>query len=123
MNIEKVMKEMSLHSENIDITSAMERFSYNKDLYIKFLFKIPFDENFTNGIRAYEKGDFTAVEFAIHTLKGISGNLSLTRLFAICNDIVLKCRNKDYCLDDDILKLEEEYKNVLSIIDLCKKMQ
>ena len=70
----------------VDVDSGMERFMGNKDLLMRFLRKFPGDDNYKNIISGLESGDYETAFRAAHTLKGLCGNLSLTKLQEIVSE-------------------------------------
>ena len=70
----------------VDVDSGMERFMGNKDLLMRFLRKFPGDDNYRNIISGLESGDYETAFRAAHTLKGLCGNLSLTKLQGIVSE-------------------------------------
>ena len=61
-------------------------------------------------ISLYEQKDYRALFAAAHTLKGVTGNLSLTPLFELACTITEATRNSDNVnLDNEIQELRESY--------------
>ena len=74
------MNRYILAEAGIQVKEGIERFSGNRMLYQKYLYQFP-EENYNEKLRkAIEKESPEAFEIA-HILKGVSGNLSLNRLF------------------------------------------
>ena len=63
-----------------DYEDVLGRMMNKESLVQKFLFKIPEDKSYENLVSALEAGDGETAFRAAHTLKGVSQNLSLTRL-------------------------------------------
>ena len=70
----------------VDVDSGMERFMGNKDLLMRFLRKFPGDNNYRDIVSSLESGDYETAFRAAHTLKGLCGNLSLTKLQEIVSE-------------------------------------
>ncbi len=70
----------------VDVDSGMARFMGNKDLLMRFLRKFPGDDNYHNIVSGLESGDYETAFRAAHTLKGLCGNLSLTKLQKIVSE-------------------------------------
>ena len=85
-----------LKEAGMDTDAALRRFVGSAELYGKFLNKFPEDENFSRIAPALEKNDYEAVLTAAHTLKGVSGNLGMTRLFNACSHTVALIRAEKY---------------------------
>lgn len=70
----------------VDVDSGMERFMGNKDLLMRFLRKFPGDDNYHNIVSGLDSGDYETAFRAAHTLKGLCGNLSLTKLQEVVSE-------------------------------------
>jgi HPt (histidine-containing phosphotransfer) domain-containing protein len=81
-----------LKDHGADVEGALNRFVGSTELYEKFLMLMPEDENFSQIAPAMEKGDHEAELTAVHTLKGVSGNLGLTALYEACSSMVALIR-------------------------------
>jgi HPt (histidine-containing phosphotransfer) domain-containing protein len=75
------MDRESCIAAGIDYDSGLARFAGKADLYEKFLKKFPADTTFTDLEKAMADGDTRAAFIAAHTLKGVTGNLSLNGLY------------------------------------------
>ncbi len=82
MNYDKLIKA------GIDIDSLIKRLMGNASLVKVFIKKFVEDTTFESLKEAFFKGDMHACEMASHTLKGMCGNLSLTRLYALFSEQV-----------------------------------
>ena len=69
-----------LRDAGIDVDDALSRFIGNESLLERFLGKFLNDANYTKLCEAMESGDTEAALIASHTLKGVSGNLSMVTL-------------------------------------------
>jgi HPt (histidine-containing phosphotransfer) domain-containing protein len=65
----------------IDLEDGLKRVMNNKAFFIKMLGKFKNDPNYKNMEDALAANDYEKAQVAIHTLKGLAGNLSLTELF------------------------------------------
>ncbi len=84
-----------LEAAGIETKLTIERFSGNADLYEQFLQRFPSDDTFGKIGPAFDNGDFDEALAAAHTLKGVSANLGMTRLYKACSDTVALIRAKD----------------------------
>jgi len=84
-----------LELSGIETKQTIERFSGNADLYEQFLLRFPADDTFGKIGPAFDKGDMDEALAAAHTLKGVSANLGMTRLYKACSDTVSLIRAKD----------------------------
>lgn len=73
-------KKNALKEAGIDVDNALERFMGNENLFERFLKKFLEDSNHAALNAAVSAGDPEAALTAAHTLKGVSGNLSILPL-------------------------------------------
>ena len=69
-----------LEAAGVHVASVMERFMNNDALLERFMRKFKDDPNYKELLDAVEKKDTERAFAASHTLKGVSGNLSLIDL-------------------------------------------
>lgn len=101
----------------IDIDSGVERFSGNEMLYEKFLHRFADDKSYSELVAALSDDDCSAAFNAAHTLKGVSGNLSLIRLQEIVSEQVEYLRLGDLDAGKRILEeVSAAYKDILKIL-------
>ncbi len=74
-------------NDYINQEEGMKRVMNNKKLYIQLLTKFRNKTNFDELLSAIEAKDYEEAEAAAHSLKGLSGNLSLTALYELMQDI------------------------------------
>lgn len=77
-----------LKEAGIDVEASLERFLGNAELLKKFLRKFSEDQNFKKLELAIGCGDCEEAFVAAHTLKGVTGNLSMTALYHIISEQV-----------------------------------
>lgn len=70
-----------LEQGGVDVSGALERFMGSEALLERFLKRFLQDESLSALRGALDAGDTEAAAQAAHSLKGTSGNLSLTLLF------------------------------------------
>lgn len=73
----------SLAAYGIDYVDAMDRFADNADLYKKMALKYLQDDHYVDLLAAMEAKDYDTAYKEAHSLKGVSGNLSLATLYKI----------------------------------------
>jgi len=64
----------------IDVQDGLKRVMNNMKLYVKLLGKFKEDQNIKNAESTLAAGDLPNAQIAVHTLKGLSANLSLVEL-------------------------------------------
>lgn len=114
MNMDTVL---ALREADVDVEGALNRFCGNSALYEKFLLKFPSDDNFPQIAPALARADVEAAMTAVHTLKGVSGNLGMTRLYDICAEMTGLLRTgKLSCAQERLPALEEAYARVCAAL-------
>ena len=89
----------SLEELGVNTREGMGRCLNNEQFYLRLVKKSMEDENCEKLRDALEKNDLDAAFTLAHTLKGVYGNLALTPLFEIVNEIteLLRARTQtDY---------------------------
>lgn len=84
-----------LTDAGVDLESGLERFMGNETLYAKFAMRFTEDKNYAGLLAAMEAGDEKAAFEAAHTLKGVAGNLSFTRIYQRTSEVVEALRGGD----------------------------
>ncbi len=69
-----------LEAGGVNVDDAMQRFMNNEKLLARFLKKLKDDTSYNDLVKAVAEENCDKAFEAAHTLKGISGNLALTRL-------------------------------------------
>ncbi|MDO4273103.1 MAG: Hpt domain-containing protein [Eubacteriales bacterium] len=106
------LKEFAENTQ-MDFEGTLERFANMESLLVKFLKKFVSDPTYEELRTAIENQDFSTVERAAHTLKGVAGNLGFQKLFYINQEIVDAVRNDNV---DKINTLFEEDKQEYEMI-------
>lgn len=105
----------------IDWTATLDRFMNNENLYEKILLKFPNDPSFHELKEKIAEGDAQASFMYAHTLKGVAGNLGLTRLFQLASQLTDELRNGHIENASPLMKdLTEQYE---AICDFIKKIK
>ena len=109
-----------LEEGGINVKEVMQRFMNNEQLWIKFLKKFKADSSYEKLVKSIEEKEWNKAFEAAHTLKGITGNLALSKL----HDLV--SRQTDYLRGEDndfeaavgmMPEITEVYENVLKLIE------
>lgn len=85
----------ALRDAGVDIEGSVRRFAGNAALYEKFLLRFPGDPNFAAASEALESENWEGLLQAVHTLKGVSGNLGLNKIFELCAQMVTLLRAEE----------------------------
>jgi len=96
------MNEKNLKNAGIDCVAGIRRFAGSSDLYGKYLKKFVDDENLSLAKKAMKEKNYEDMLKYVHTLKGITGNLSMTELFDRCGELVTILRDKEYDRADEV---------------------
>lgn len=84
-----------LTETGIHVDEAIERMLGHEDFYLQLLKKFTSDKNYNKLQQALRNSDFDAAFQAAHTLKGLSGDLSITVLFIPLTEITNALRNRN----------------------------
>lgn len=84
-----------LRTLGVDIDEALQRFMGNGALYEKMLNKLINAVKDVQVLPCFEAGDYEKALENAHTLKGVTGNLSVTPLYKGYTEIVDKLRAGD----------------------------
>lgn len=97
----------------------------NEKLISKFICKFADDTSFHDLKQAIADGNYADAFRHAHTLKGVSRNLALTKLFELSGEITETLRDEQaHDVSDKMEQLSAEYDKVINIIDQIKaKMQ
>lgn len=82
----------ALKTYDVDVQDGLKRFVNNAALYEKMLKKFPAAAKDLPVMPHFEAGDLDAALANAHTLKGMTGNLSLTPLYTAYTEIVALLR-------------------------------
>lgn len=72
------------------------RFMNNDALIVKFLKKFLEDQSYDKMAEDVQNKDYEALEASSHTLKGLAGNLGLSKVYETSMNILTAVREKDY---------------------------
>lgn len=100
-----------------DVDGALARFMGNEAMYLKFLGKLGKDESFAQLAAAVAAGDAQAGFAAAHTLKGLFGNLGLTKLVELNTPLVEAMRAGSLPQAGEVEALREEYEATLALLE------
>ncbi len=113
-----ITKKTRLEEAGIDVEDALNRFMNNENLMMKFLLRFPQDKNFPQLKAALDAGDAEAGYKAAHTLKGVVGNLSMTRLYAVTCTVSDALRSGDLATAaNNLPELETAYQQVMKVLE------
>ncbi|MDR1220587.1 MAG: Hpt domain-containing protein [Treponema sp.] len=73
---------------------GLKRVMNNKKLYVRLLTKFKNETNLTELVHSIEEKDYEKAEASAHTLKGLSGNLSLTALYEKASALDAQLKNQ-----------------------------
>lgn len=111
MNIEK------LKANGIDYDDGLIRFSGNRKMYEKYLYRFAEDTTYQELRDALCRRDTEAAFHAAHRLKAFVGNLSINQFYEEIKALTEDLRNgtqRDYF--PDIVKLDQQYERILQSI-------
>lgn len=104
-----------------DWEETLNRFMNNEDLYVKILSKFPDDLSLDNLKKKMKEGDLSASFTYAHTLKGLTGNLGLTRLFQTASLLTEELRSNSIVNAPALMEnLTAQYE---AVCDIIRKMK
>lgn len=114
--MEDIVREKLLMA-GVDMEDAMERFLGNENLLLKFLKKFPDDSNYEYFKKSMAEKNYDEAFKAVHTLKGLCGNLSLNNLYETVSREVelLRSENTDEA-EEFMPVVVREYEKVFEIL-------
>ena len=111
-----------LKNLGVDIDEGLERFSGNSSLYARMMGKLPSSINDLEVMSAIEANDIEAAITKAHTIKGVTGNLSVTPLYTAYTQIVNELRAGNGAAAKEILeKILPLQKQILECIENNKQ--
>ena len=109
--------QTELEGAGVNVEETLRRFMNNEMLMIKFLRKFVDDENMNKLRTLIADKHYNEVLPVAHTLKGVSGNLGLIKLYEIFYRMCQDCRNDQYeDLDGLFAQAEANYSKVVEAI-------
>ncbi len=112
MNLEK------LASCGIDTKSLLDRFMGNEALIDKFFKKFFLDSNYKNLKASLAINDFEKAYECSHTLKGMTGNMSMTLLHNLFCELTQSIKSKNSKEVSMIMdKIDYEYQRLYTLIE------
>ena len=114
------MNKELLASAGIDYDEGVRRFMGNALLFEKMLCKFLTDQSFSEAQKSFESCEWQSFMRNVHTLKGLSGNLSINVIYHTASQIVSLLRADDIEGAKALFpSLEEEYGAVSKAIGLA----
>lgn len=111
------MNKLKLFNAGINTKEGIARFNDNEALYEKWLFDFPKDNNYKLMLQAIKNEDVQRAYNHAHTLKGISGNLSMNRLYEKVCVLVEQLKEKNITNIDKILQeVDTEYQLIINAL-------
>ena len=101
-----------LKEHDVNTEEALARFMNNSELYVRMLGKFPAAVKDADVSAHFNAKDYETAVSTAHTLKGVTGNLSLTPLFKAYTEIVALLRagepDKAEAILKEILPVQEK---------------
>lgn len=113
--MEDSRKEALLRA-GVNLDEALERFMGNEELLVRFLKKFSNDPSYQSLGKAMSEKNYTDAFEAAHALKGVCGNLSISRLFElVCKEVeLLRGGNGGEEAQQCYLEIAAEYEKVIA---------
>ncbi|MEG2086377.1 MAG: Hpt domain-containing protein, partial [Clostridia bacterium] len=100
--------EQSLIEAGFDYKGSVKRFSNITAMYYKYLIKFKEDASFETALNAMKIYDLQKMYEAVHSLKGVSGNLGIDTLYFACQNVIVAIKNNSI----------EEIKNNMQLLTI-----
>lgn len=108
---------LALREAGVDTEGALRRFGGKSELYERFLMKFLSDENFSQIGPALSQQNWEGALMAAHTLKGVSANLGMNRLYKACSAVVDLIRaDQGGQAQAAFPELEEAYRQICDVL-------
>lgn len=116
------MNESKLDLYEINYQEGLDRFMNKKSAYDSFLLRFQDEDIYKDVVKYYAAKDYGEMQTAVHALKGLAGNLSLTHMFRICSEMMVYFRSNNYKPIDGLYdELVKTFKKVTEMINLAKE--
>lgn len=110
-------KQEYLEQQGFEITETLERFVQNETLYIKCIKKFPADPNMQKLLQAHAAGDVKDSFAVAHTIKGMSANLGIKKVYDEIRPFVEILRAGNLPPQEDMDRLTKVYQEVCTVIE------
>ena len=105
-----------LERYGMDTQRTLARFAGNETLMLTAIKDLPNDDAMTSDLAAKASGNEAAFRVAVHSVKGLSGNLGLTPLYAVACDLMTALRADDLDAAERLfMPLCEEYHKAVEL--------
>lgn len=115
-----MQEQLLLELENAGhkVSEMVGRFAGNEMICTTLIKKFPKDTNFELYVKQVRSGDYSEAEKSVHTLKGVSSNLGLTKITEITQLVLNDIRAGQYNnLNELTGQLETAYHEAVAIIE------
>ncbi len=107
-----------LNSIGVNLEEVLERFVDNEELYFNCIEKFKLNPYYDNFEESFREGDVHAAFEAIHTLKGVAGNMGFSWLYGKCAEVTEILRAGSLNVSPELLfDLKEEYLRVMTNVN------
>ena len=90
------MDKIALDNAGVNLDTIDQCFGGNEEIYFRFLCKFFEDKDYIRFNELMEAGIYEEVFNSAHAIKGVAGNLAMTRIYEYLVIIVEKLRNNNY---------------------------
>lgn len=113
------MNRFTLHKAGINVNECMQRLKLDKSTFESILITFLDDKNFELMCKAIDEKNVTSAFLHAHSLKGISSNLSMTKLNLDISPIVEILKNDSFeHLEELLPQVKQSYQEVIDILRL-----
>lgn len=113
-----------LLQSGMNVDKTLERFGDCEELFMRYLLHFPEDPAMGELEKALKAGDAEAMMNAVHTLKGVSGNLGLQQLYESASWMVATLRtNPNVRATQLMVNVQRDYNHALQTIEKVQRYQ
>ena len=117
------MNRYTLHKAGINISEGMDRLKLDKTTFEGLLLTFAGDKSFDQMLKAIDEKNVSEAFLHAHSLKGLSANLSLSKLNLDIVPLVTILREGSFEHTDElILQVKESYQLVIDTLKLESQM-
>lgn len=111
-------KKEKLLEAGVNVDVVLNRFCGNEKMMMHFILDFPQDPSFESYKSAMEEKRYEEAFEALHTLKGVCGNLAMDQLFDVAGRAVEFLRNNQNDQAEELFpEVVKEYEKIVEILD------
>jgi HPt (histidine-containing phosphotransfer) domain-containing protein len=111
-----------LKALDVDVDHTLDRFMNNEEIYLKFLNRFPDEKQLLELKHFLVKKQYDDTTLGVaHSLKGLTANLGMNKIFKLTVKIMNDIRSRDFDeIDSTFAELEKNYNDICNLIYIHK---